>query len=487
MCRYARQYYDILTNMNKYLLLMCSVVLFAGVAHADPVVTNFSISPTSINNGYNISVTWNIESSAGGDLMFICQTGIYITTEAGSVVTCDTRIALSGAQGSLGYKVVNVSGSTRTLVARLYPKDQNSVAFDSLSTQSSVTVTTAAQPILNFTAASTTISSGGTQTLTWQGLDAPGTMLTFSCNDAVRLYRDSTSAIALPCNTEVQTTDLPITGTFTFVPKNTSPTTHSIGVTLRPAIATNMYDAGHAQSLSFSVAGTPPVAEPAITSFSGSASVLESTTTLALSWSSISTYATALQIACTPGITLYVSSSTDALPCNNPLPFSFTSTGSTTLTVKNTNPGTFPIQITLMPQTQSGSYLAQYGKTVSVPIPKTGTVVPPPQLIPFTPGTTTPTVGTSTKTIAPAISTKTPFTRFLKRGMKTPDVLRLQAFLALNPQLYPEASVTGVFGPATERAVQRFQEKYGIAKKGVEGYGTVGHGTRAKLNALVTP
>ena len=43
---------------------------------------------------------------------------------------------------------------------------------------------------------------------------------------------------------------------------------------------------------------------------------------------------------------------------------------------------------------------------------------------------------------------------------------------------------TNYFGPATLRAVQKFQEKYGIATVGVAGYGTVGPRTRAKLNEL---
>ncbi len=37
------------------------------------------------------------------------------------------------------------------------------------------------------------------------------------------------------------------------------------------------------------------------------------------------------------------------------------------------------------------------------------------------------------------------------------------------------------------RAVQRFQEKYGLAKKGDPGYGEVGPGTRAKLNQILSP
>lgn len=56
----------------------------------------------------------------------------------------------------------------------------------------------------------------------------------------------------------------------------------------------------------------------------------------------------------------------------------------------------------------------------------------------------------------------------------------VQNFLAKDPDVYPEGSVTGFFGPATQRAVKRFQEKHGI-----EPVGFVGPATRAKLNELM--
>ena len=40
------------------------------------------------------------------------------------------------------------------------------------------------------------------------------------------------------------------------------------------------------------------------------------------------------------------------------------------------------------------------------------------------------------------------------------------------------------FGALTEKAVQKFQVKYGIAKAGEPGYGSVGPKTRAKLKEV---
>ena len=76
------------------------------------------------------------------------------------------------------------------------------------------------------------------------------------------------------------------------------------------------------------------------------------------------------------------------------------------------------------------------------------------------------------------------FVRPLALSLRHSDVSNLQNALKTDSSVYPEGLVTGYFGSATLRAVQRFQEKYGIASSGQPGYGNVGPATRAKLNAL---
>jgi peptidoglycan hydrolase-like protein with peptidoglycan-binding domain len=66
-------------------------------------------------------------------------------------------------------------------------------------------------------------------------------------------------------------------------------------------------------------------------------------------------------------------------------------------------------------------------------------------------------------------------------------VAALQQFLAEDPSLYPEGTVSGYFGALTEAAVQRFQARYGIVSSGsaaTTGYGAIGPKTRAKMNSL---
>lgn len=71
---------------------------------------------------------------------------------------------------------------------------------------------------------------------------------------------------------------------------------------------------------------------------------------------------------------------------------------------------------------------------------------------------------------APAIS------RRLAVGSRGNDVKALQGYLGVES--------TGYFGPLTRKAVQAFQEKYGIAKAGDPGFGDVGPLTRNILKAL---
>jgi hypothetical protein len=86
---------------------------------------------------------------------------------------------------------------------------------------------------------------------------------------------------------------------------------------------------------------------------------------------------------------------------------------------------------------------------------------------------------------SPSPSSSPRFTRALYLGLTGTAVVDLQSFLAKTAAIYPEARVTGYFGALTQKAVQRFQAKYKIAKPGQSAYGYVGPATRAKFNALI--
>lgn len=75
-------------------------------------------------------------------------------------------------------------------------------------------------------------------------------------------------------------------------------------------------------------------------------------------------------------------------------------------------------------------------------------------------------------------------TRSLRQGSRGSDVSALQAYLATDQEIYPEGTVSGYFGPATTRAVQRWQRSHNIVSSGTPsttGYGAVGVKTRNAL------
>ncbi len=86
-------------------------------------------------------------------------------------------------------------------------------------------------------------------------------------------------------------------------------------------------------------------------------------------------------------------------------------------------------------------------------------------------------VKTSTKVVVS-------FTRKLKKGSSGNDVKKLQEILSADKEVYPEGDISGYFGPATRRAVGKFQEKYGLAGPNDAGYGELGPKTRAKLSEV---
>ncbi len=74
----------------------------------------------------------------------------------------------------------------------------------------------------------------------------------------------------------------------------------------------------------------------------------------------------------------------------------------------------------------------------------------------------------------------------VKPGASGANVTALQKFLAADPSVYPDAKVTGYFGPLTQAAVGRWQAKKGIVSSGTPastGFGSVGPRTAAAMAA----
>ncbi len=118
--------------------------------------------------------------------------------------------------------------------------------------------------------------------------------------------------------------------------------------------------------------------------------------------------------------------------------------------------------------------------------------VPPTTTTTNTPVTTTTTTNTTSSSSGSSssapVGVSAVFTKALVVGATHSDIKRLQQLLNSDPDTKIAASGVGssgketmYFGPATKKAVQKFQVKYKIAKAGDAGYGNVGPMTRAML------
>ena len=75
-------------------------------------------------------------------------------------------------------------------------------------------------------------------------------------------------------------------------------------------------------------------------------------------------------------------------------------------------------------------------------------------------------------------------TQTLQYGAQGAAVRELQAFLAQDPSVYPDAIMSGYYGTLTQSAVQRWQAKYGIVADGTPattGFGVVGPRTLSAM------
>jgi hypothetical protein len=122
------------------------------------------------------------------------------------------------------------------------------------------------------------------------------------------------------------------------------------------------------------------------------------------------------------------------------------------------------------------------GQVTPTPTPASsgGGGSPPPPLAPAPAPKTTPSAvpaPASSGSIPPAAAlVQSVFFKNLSPGNRGDAVRELQTLLRQDKTMYPEGIVNGVFGPATTRAVKKFQKKYGISQTG-----TTGPLTRTKL------
>ncbi|MEK7628271.1 MAG: peptidoglycan-binding domain-containing protein [Patescibacteria group bacterium] len=482
--------------MKNFVRMLCIVAVLISLpphAHAQ-TVDSFTANPSALSNNYSILLTWSSSGATGHRVYFSCPAGVTLKWDSGDAVgqsmACNSRQALDvNTSGSANFKVTNVSGTAKTVSITIYPKNSAGADVDAGARTASFTVTTSPQPINTFTITpSATVANEFV--LNWASVDIPATNIQFDCVEGIKIYsKNPAISTVLPCGTPAYTSDLAASGTATITTESGKLDPTAIGVRLVPVIASGSYDGTHSFVTSFAAPGKTIVPDPTVLTFTSGASTVVSGAPVTLTWTTTQAASTSLQFQCASDLSFYLgSTSTTALPCGSPIQPTLGATGSTTISILSKGSYTQTARVTIFPANTAGTFFGPGSRVMNISVMPPGTItaeVPTPLATPTLAQTTTP----APTTVATPQITK-PFYTFavpLVRGSKHPDVKKVQTFLALNPLLYPEGSVTGFYGPATMRGVGRFQEKYGLAKKGDEGYGSVGPKTRAKLNTLATP
>lgn len=455
---------------------------------ADPSVTSFAASIESASSGSAVSFSWNVADGGGYSYFIYCgATGVKISYSNGGAYTCDTKVSnTTTVAGGISIIIINVSGGSANVRVRVIPKDSGGNDFSAGAQEKTVSVSTLLYPISSFTGNPTT-SAETDYTIVWQGATAiTGVNLFLACKDGVSVYSSSyqSGTAPMPCGTNVFSTAQPASGSYKLKFKTTQQFPVTYRMTLLPEIATGIYDGTHSVNLDVEIFPYVKVT-PILADFSASKTNVFSGENIIFSWTSNDNVTGVnFQLTCADGVSATSSrSASTTLPCAK-IAFpdvALPSMGSITFAFQNN--GLFGQNVTvslgLVTVLNPGVYDFSLSKNITVfvrpasqsvsppPINPGGLLLPPPSQLAG--ATTTPRVV---------------LTINMRRGARGEEVRKLQEFLKKDLMLYPEGLVTSYFGPATERAVRRFQVRHGIASLGISGYGMAGPRTRAKINEL---
>lgn len=478
--------------------LLTSLVLSAGASSqyaygVAPSVTAFSATPQSVNYGYMTNLSWTVANGAGHDLYFVCPSiGVKIKRDDGTAFPCNTKQSIStNSSDSASFYITNTTGNTITIPVRIIPRDSSSTSYDAAASTVTLVVGPVPHPITDFSYAAATPIAGTTPiTLSWSGIEVTGVNLQFDCNDGITIYSTSPSVVdALKCGQPVYVSDLAASGTANVYFKNANAASIDESIKILPAISAGVYDATHALSVTVTVPSKPAPLPSSITGFSSSQTSASPGQNVNFTWSASNASGVNLQMPCNSSLTWssVQGTTTSPLLCNVP-GFSTALGTSASTTVVFSNSSTYPqsIPISIYPQNVDGTYDATKARVVTLTIYELGHVAVNPIPITTPPQATTSAPGAVPSTTSGGIKALHPvtFTVSLRLGSRGAQVTALQNFLKQDPSLYPEGKVTGYLGPATVAAIKRFQQRYGVAKPGDDGFGSFGPKTRAKFNSI---
>ena len=476
---------------NTYKLLLSLFVFIPTLALADtPTINSFTISTNYMYSGQPISATWSTSGGLAPILRFNCPDGIRIKYTNGTSYPCNADSTVSDKPSDAGdFIITNISGTSKQVGVKLIAKDSTGSTADNISRLQIVTIAPASETITSATVTPTAISSGNKVIISWTGdSDLSGVNIQMACTNNILATSTQYSDGSIPCDRPIFKNDLSPSGSADISLTNQSNAKINVEFTILPAFVVGYYDGTRAKKVT--VESTPAeVKYPTISPFTANQSKFKTGTTVTLKWKIQDSLGANLILKCVDGVSykLIEASSSGALDCGRlALSNTASSTGEINLEVNSTSNFTENTTATIVPKRLDGNYDMAYSASIDLSVYPKSYVAPltSPNLTAYNIGSSTTPIGATTTDLSKFTGSKYTFKKYLARGSRGQDVSKLQEIWSTNPNIFPEQSVTGYFGAATEKAVKKFQESFGICKNGEQGYGTVGPKTRSKLNEI---
>lgn len=475
--------------MNKLKLNFAFFALFIFLpfghisALTNPSIVSFDVLQPSISHGQISNITWTLSNTTGYTVKVSCPLGVKVTDSSYNNYPCNTQTQVSTSlpNDALSLIFFNNSGDVQSSTITLTPKDEVGTMRDELSQSRSVSVSPNLNIVGSFTVATSTIPANSTTTIKWVATDKiPGVNFILSCNDNLTVYLFSKSNSPLPCGNNISTTDFPSSSSLDLFIVSRSIFETTVSISLVPAIETGYYNGVRSKTSTLTIGGLPQM-NPTVTSAIASPQNILSDGTTTLSWVTADTSGANVRISCNSNISIGLlsgqSTTTTPVYCGNFI--SSQPITEKTISLKFTNSSAIAQTVTaeILPANTDGTYNGTKEKTINLNISGIGAPVVNP--------VTTQTQAVQTNSPASNTTTKKfTFTKSLTRGTNNSEVKELQKYFVRFPEIYGKVTVNGSYGPATEKLVMKFQEKYSVTKKGGAGYGSVGPATRKKLNEV---
>src|SRR3989344_4567004 len=407
------------------------------MASAQTVTQYFGVSPSSINSGQTVTLSWKVTNSSGASVLLPCVgsgSGIHYKNQSGGLIACDTKLTGFGSIDSVIIGATNTSGSPVTLSPKLIPLNSDGSESIGQST-ASFTVGADPNPITDFSVSSTTVVS------------VDKLNMTLYCPDEITPTIVDDSRPRVPCNQQpLFGSDLSGSGSQTFQLLTSSLESSFATFRLVPKTGSGAFDGTHSKSIQVTVKPKPDTRNPTIISFQLGEQTLKPNQETKVSWDIQNSVGANFKITCPNGVTATSSlTATSTLKCGQMI-FSDILGESGTFIISLKNPTNVPQELlfTLIPAVTSTEFDGVRARTLRIIVLGNPAGITPPAA--------TAAATTSIQSVGAAASTAAAksagqLAKRLRYGNRGSEITLLQKILATDAAVYQEGLVTRYFGP----------------------------------------